>query len=161
MPEAIVYRQRRMRLYPRAVQGLQEKVTEIEITIVFRIDPILREQEFQLVSGPHEEPGAGFRADADPVNAGRHRQSPVCLHCNLETRVVEGGDEGFVELKQGLSSGRDQQPLDARSRRGKKGRRSRCKLSRITEDAASRSIRTHKIRVTVWAGRPGSVLNVA
>jgi hypothetical protein len=104
-----------MRPYPRPVQGLQEKVTEIEIKIVFRIDSILREQEFQLVSGPYGEPCAGFRADAHPINAGRRRQSPVCLYCNLETRVVEGSNEGLVELKQGLSSRSDQQPPDARS----------------------------------------------
>jgi len=115
MLEAIVHCQRRMRPYPRAGQGLQEKVPEIEIEIGFRIDSILREQEFQFISGPYGESGARFRADAHPVNAGRHRQSPVRLYCNLETSVVEGSDEWLVELKQGLSSRSDQQPSDARS----------------------------------------------
>jgi hypothetical protein len=104
-----------MRPYPRPVHGLQEKVPEIEIKIVFRIDSILGEQEFQLVSGPYGESGAGFRADAHPVNAGRRRQSPVCLYRNLETRVVEGSDERLVKLKQGLSSRSHQQSFDARS----------------------------------------------
>jgi hypothetical protein len=104
-----------MRPYPRAGQGLQEKVPEIEIEIGFRIDSILREQEFQFISGPYGESGTRFRADAHPVNAGRHRQSPVRLYCNLETSVVEGSDEWLVELKQGLSSRSDQQPSDARS----------------------------------------------
>jgi hypothetical protein len=109
MPEAIVYCKLRMRPYPRAFQGLQEKVPEIEIEIVFRIDSILREGELQLVPGPYGEPGAGFRADADPVNPRRRRQGPICLNRNLEARVVEGSDEGLVELKQGLSSRSDQQ----------------------------------------------------
>ena len=50
MLEAIVYCQRHMRPYPWAVYGLQEKVTEIERKIVFWVNSILREREFQLVS---------------------------------------------------------------------------------------------------------------
>ena len=103
-------------------------------------------------------PAPAFGADAYPVDAGRHRQSPVCLYRDLETRVVEGIDEGLVELQQGFSSRRDQQPSDTRTRCREEGRRARCKLSRIIEDAALRSVRAHKIRVALRAGGPGPVL---
>jgi hypothetical protein len=104
-----------MRPYKWAVYGLQEKVTEIERKIVFWIDSVLREQEFQLVSRPYDECGAPFRADAHPIDAGRRRQCPICLYGNLETQLMKGGSEGFVELEQGLSSRSDCQPSDARA----------------------------------------------
>jgi hypothetical protein len=150
-----------MRPYQRAVYGLQEKVTEVERKILFRIDSVLREREFQLVSRSYGESGAPFRADAHPVNARRDRQCPIRLYGDLETHVMEGGNEGLVELKQGLSSRSDYQPLDARSGSGKKGRRARHKPSRVIEDTAPGSVRAHKIRVTPWARTSGPVLNFA
>jgi kynurenine formamidase len=52
-----------------AVHRLHREAAEIEIGEIARIEPLLRHDDLQLIAGRDDECGAGFRADADPIEA--------------------------------------------------------------------------------------------
>ena len=63
--------------------------------------------ELQLVAGAKPECRAGLGADANPVDTGRGRAGAVGLDRDLEAAGVQGGDQGGVQLQQGLAPGAD------------------------------------------------------
>jgi len=89
----------------RSVHGLQEKVPEIEMLELFGPCERLRVNEFQLTARCQNQGGIGFRADANPIEAGRSRLRSVCLDRDLEIAAVQSVDERQIELEQRLAAG--------------------------------------------------------
>jgi len=76
----------------RPVHGLNPKMIEFQCLEPRRIDSVLRKHQFQLISGLEHERGAGFRADADPVDAARRLQCAVGLDRDLEALGMDRRD---------------------------------------------------------------------
>src|SRR6478736_4020386 len=68
MAQAIVDRARGVFDHVGSVHRLQRKPFEIEPRKIFRRSAGLRIDQLQFVAATHHKPGAGFRADADPVH---------------------------------------------------------------------------------------------
>jgi len=107
MIEAILEGGLRVGVAEGAVHGLQEKVAELERLELGRVGTGLRINQLQLVAGALHERGAGFGADAGPVDAGRSRDGSVGFDSNLKAAGVKSVDERGVELKQRLTAGAD------------------------------------------------------
>ena len=82
----------------RTVHGLEEKVLKIELFEAFGFGARLWEYQFELMAGMDFQGGAGFWAHADPVDAGGWCYGAIGFDGNFETALVEGCDEGFIEL---------------------------------------------------------------
>jgi hypothetical protein len=100
----------------RPIQGLQEEVAKVEPGEAFRGRLRLRIDQLQFVAGPQDQLGIGLGADADPVQPRWRRTGAVGLDGDFEAAGLEGGDQGGVQLQQGLPAGADDIGPDAGAR---------------------------------------------
>src|SRR6185295_10972758 len=63
--------------------------------------------QLQFVAAAHDQPGAGFRADADPVHPVGRFDRPVGLDADGEAARMQRIDEGRIDLQQRLAAGQD------------------------------------------------------
>ncbi len=99
--------------------------------------------------------GLSLRTDADPVNARRRGQGAIGLHGDAETPVLQGCDQGRIQLEQGLAAGADHQPVCSATgpcRRDRVGQR-----LRIRKAAAPWTVHANKVGVAEGADRLGPV----
>lgn len=90
-----------------SIHGLQEKVLELQMLELRWVERILRIDQLEFAPRLLHEGCAGFRADADPVNARWGLEGAVSFHGDFEVQNVERFNQGRVELKEGFSSGAD------------------------------------------------------
>lgn len=79
-----------------AVHGLEEEVLEVQVLDVGGREVRLGVDEFEFVAPGGQEAGAGFGADAEPVDAGGGLSGAVGFDGDHEAAGMEGVDEGFV-----------------------------------------------------------------
>src|SRR6476660_9241141 len=94
MAQAVVDRARGVFDHIGAVHRLQRKTFEIEPRKFFRRRAFLRIDQLQFVAAAHDQPGAGFRADADPVQPVGRFDRPVGLDADGEAARMQRIDEG-------------------------------------------------------------------
>ena len=72
---------------------------------VTRVDAGLRDHDLELVTTLDDKAGARFRADADPVEAGRREDRAIRLDRDFEPAVVQRIDQRRIELQQRFAAG--------------------------------------------------------
>ena len=107
--------------------------------------------QLQFVAGALLEFGAGFGADADPVDGGGHRQGAVGLDGDLEARVMQGGDERVVDLQHRLAAG---QHDEGRAGGAAAARQALGKIGGGGKAAAARAVRADEIGVAEAGSGP-------
>ena len=109
MFETILQCERNVPVALRAVHGLEEETVEIQPDIEVRLCSFLRENKFQLVSGPENEVRPCFRAHAYPVDPWRRDPGAICFDGHFEASRMKCIDERGIELEQGFATGTDYQ----------------------------------------------------
>ena len=104
-PLAGVDRQPRVELRQRAVHRLHEKMVEPELFVGCQVLAGLRNHDLDFVAAADDQVRTDFRADAHPVDPGRHRQGAVGFDGDLEAGQVHRVDQRAVELQQRLAAG--------------------------------------------------------
>ena len=131
-----------------AVHRLDEEIAEIPAFELRRLDPRLGPDELELISAALNDIGACLGTDAQPVDPLSRGQRAIALDSDTERSLVQGLDEGLVELEHGLSPGDDHQsfaPLAPRLQHVVGER------ARIGELSAAFPIRANKIGVAETA----------
>src|ERR671937_521472 len=98
MGEAVLERKFCVLRYLRPVHRLQVEMLEVVRLIGLGLCSWLGVDELQFVPAPEDRLGPGFRANADPVEAGWGLKGAVGLDRDLEAARVQRSDSGFVEL---------------------------------------------------------------
>lgn len=96
-----------------SVHGLQKEVLERKRTVPVRLGPFLRVNEFEFVTGLHDQFGMCFRTDADPVHPFGNLKSPICLDRDFELVVMQGINECFIQLQEWFASGTNDKTVAA------------------------------------------------
>src|SRR5262249_36087886 len=146
--------------YLRPVHRLQVEMLEVVHLKSLGLCSWLGVDELQFVSAPEDRPGPGFRAHADPVEAGWGPERAICLDGDFEAARVERSDSGFVELEQGLAAGADDEPLPMPVQGGPA---SRDRVGQLVggPELATIGADADKVRVAEAADRVGAVLLTA
>src|SRR5471032_2974548 len=100
-------RQRGVEFGQRAVHRLDEEIVEVQALIGSQVLIGLRDHDLDFVALLDHQIGAHLRADADPVDAGRHRQRAVGFDGDLETDGVHRGDQFKIQLQQRFAARED------------------------------------------------------
>src|SRR3989454_805800 len=87
------------------------KVRKDEMLEAPRLGPRLREHELQLIAAFHDERRAGLGADADPVDAVRHRLRAVGFDRDAKPALVQRLEERRIELQERLAAGADDEAV--------------------------------------------------
>src|SRR5207245_4071103 len=95
----------------RAVHRLQEEMRESEMLEALGLGTGLREHELQLIAAFHDERRAGLGADADPVDAVRHRLRAVGFNRDAKPALVQRLEERRIELQERLAAGADDEAV--------------------------------------------------
>jgi hypothetical protein len=111
MRQAIAQSSIRIGLKLRPIHRLKEKVAKWQALEAFRLGSRLRVDQLDLVAGTYSKRGSSLRAYAYPVDAGHQRQRTVGLDCYLESGLVQRGKQWWIELKERLPAGADDEPL--------------------------------------------------
>src|ERR1700722_886139 len=80
-------------------------MTEIELFEYFRLGAMLRENEFEFITGREYERCVGLGAHADPVEPERRGLRAVRLDGDGEAARMQRVDGGRIELEQRLAAG--------------------------------------------------------
>src|SRR2546428_12323702 len=75
------------------------------------LGPRLREHELQLIAAFQDERRAGLGADADPVDAVRHRLRAVGFDRDAKPALVQRLEERRIELQERLAAGADDEAV--------------------------------------------------
>jgi hypothetical protein len=113
MGHAVLERKLGIRLACWSVHGLQKEVLEHKRTVPVRFGTFLRVDEFEFVTGVHDQLGTCFRTDADPVHALRNLKGPICLDGNFELVVMQGVNECLIQLQEWFASCTDHKTVAA------------------------------------------------
>src|SRR5471030_426635 len=100
-------RQRGVEGGQRAVHRLDEEIVEVQAFVGRQVLLGLRDYDLDFIALADHQLGTHLRADADPVDAGRHRQGAVGFDGDLEAHRVHRGDQLQVQLQQRLAAGED------------------------------------------------------
>src|SRR5438046_1826801 len=111
MGEAVLERKFRVPTYQRPIHRLQVEMVEVIRLKGLGLCSWLRVDELQFVPASEDRLGSGFRANADPVEAGWGLERAICLDRDFEAARMQRGDSGFVKLEQGLAAGADDEPF--------------------------------------------------
>src|SRR5471030_3006637 len=98
-------RQRGVEGGQRAVHRLNEEIVEVQAFVGRQVLLGLRDYDLDFIALADHQLGTHLRADADPVDAGRHRQGAVGFDGDLEAHRVHRGDQLQVQLQQRLAAG--------------------------------------------------------
>src|ERR1700741_4910046 len=80
---------------------------KIELLIQFRLRSLLRENEFQFMSGPKFELRIGFGANTDPINIPTCYLRPIGFDGNLESYLMDSVDQRLVQLQKRFPASAD------------------------------------------------------
>src|SRR5476649_1852116 len=100
-------RQRGVEGGQRTVHRLNEEIIEVQAFVGRQVLLGLRDYDLDFIALADHQLGTHLRADADPVDAGRHRQGAVGFDGDLEAHRLHRGDQLQVQLQQRLAAGED------------------------------------------------------
>src|SRR2546422_79970 len=117
----------------------------------------LREHELQLIAAFYDERRAGLGADADPVDAVRHRLRAVGFDRDAKPALVQRLEERRIELQERLAAGaNDEAVLFHAVRPGREHRVS--ERHGVGEATAPRSVGAHEVGIAEAAHRGRAIL---
>ena len=93
MLQAVIQREPRIRFADGAIHGLEKEPLEVERLKLLRFRARLRKNELQFMSGLDHQFRSRFRADTDPIDARRWKQSPIRFDSYFKTAPMELIDE--------------------------------------------------------------------
>jgi hypothetical protein len=102
--QTVVDRELRITRDIRPVHRLQEKMLEREGREFFGRSIFLWVNQLELTAARLHEWGASLGTDADPIQGLRCGTRPIGLYRDVEPALVQSGDEGFVQLQEGLTA---------------------------------------------------------
>jgi len=87
------------------VHGLQVEVFKVQRFVQRRLGARLRIHQLEFLARGQHALAAALGAHAQPVNAFGRQNRAVGFHGNGEAKCVQGFDQSFVHLQQGLATG--------------------------------------------------------
>src|SRR5581483_223790 len=134
---------------------LQREAFELQVDEGLGQSVRLRIDELKLVARFDAQLGAGFRADANPVEACGGFERAVGFDRNRKTPYVQVVEQRLVHLQEWFAAGEHDKAL--RGARAPLGRDGVSKVGGGRIGAAARAVGTDEVRVAEAALRSGSV----
>lgn len=159
MLEAVVQGKLCVLIPRRSIHRLQKEPLEIEPFELLRFRAGLRKNELQFVAGFDHEFSAGLRADTDPIDTRRRKESPVRFDRDFKAAPVKLIDERLIHLQERLAARADNHA--ARARRGRRrpgGRNLIRQLRRRRKLPSTGTVGSHEIRIAELADGGGTIL---
>jgi len=95
----------------RTIHRLEQKMVKGQFGIGWGQGARLGVDEFEFITAVQQERRTRFRADTEPIDAGRAQDRAIGFDGNPKALLVQGGGQRFVELQQRLAAGADDQTM--------------------------------------------------